>query len=453
MKLLSHKRKTGRIFIGTTEIAGYYRNLAQGLTQLGVDFQYVQLSPNSSGYGTQSKLPFFIRLPYLIAKWRLKISVEPGLYTVHKTKQNWLSLLRFVLYVFEFLLRLLIVLPWAIMNFDIFCFGARSNIIGIKAGYWDVALLKRLGKRIIYVYHGSDGRPPYINGSIVHNLLNTYKNWDEKLSRLSRKTKHAVDKISKLADVIIDNPYSAHFQSKPFINWFSIGAPYYSDKVDHHVNQSQNKDKPLRILHAPTHRIAKGSAIIESCISKLQSEGYRLELIMIHGRPHDEVIDEIQKCDFIIDELYSDALMAGFAAEASFYAKPVIACGYVDDIGLKSLIPTYYCRPEELEFAVRKFIDEPNFRQELGNRAQHFIFTDWSYIKIAERFMRIFNDDIPDSWFIKPELITYLHGFGMPEALLKQCLLQYVNNQGSTALLLDDKPILRDAFLGFSNAG
>lgn len=451
MRSMLNKLAGKRIFLGTTEIAGYYSNLAKGLDELGVNYKYVQLSPNSSGFGTQSKLPFLIKLPYLLAKLRLRISVEPGLYTVHKTKKGILSLSRFLFYFVECLLRIFFVLPWAIFNFDIFCFGARSNIVGIKTGYWDIKLLKLFRKKIIYVYHGSDSRPPYINGSVLHDLLVHDPRWEEKMEKMARKTKEAVRKIDALADVVIANPYSAHFHQKPFINWFSIGAPYCGDSSKAvAVNHFLDNNKPIRILHAPTHRIAKGSAIIEKCIEQLKKEGFLLDLIQLHGRPHHEVIKEINKCDFVIDELYSDALMAGFAVEASYYAKAVIVCGYVDDIDLKQHIPTYYCRPEELRSAVLRFINEPEFRINLGDRAKQFVQNEWSYLKIAERFVKIFAGDVPAEWFVFADQISYFHGFGVSEELVKKSLLSLIQKQGISALQLDDKKILRDAFLRFA---
>ncbi len=447
---LNSKNKKNRVFLGTTEIAGYYRNLAKGFDAIGVNYKYVQLSPNTSGFGSQSKLPFLIKLPYLLAKYRLKISVEPGLYSVHKTKKGFRSLLRYFLYFFEYFFRVTAVLPWAIVNFDIFCFGCRSNIIGIKAGFWDIALLKLLGKRIIYIYHGSDSRPPYINGSILQDLLTNYPDWEKILKKKINATKKAVDQISQLADVVIDNPYSAHFQTKPFINWFNIGMPFVGENHAFSSKTSETANPVLRILHAPTHRIAKGSSLIEACITQLQQEGYALELILVHGRPHQEVMEEIQKCDFVIDELYSDVLMAGFAAEASFYAKPVIVCGYIEDEHTKQMIPTYYCKPEKLKSAVLKFIDEPQFRQALGNRARDFVKNEWSYIYIAEKFKKIFLNQIPNDWYFDPKKISYLHGFGMPEGLLKQTLLNLLNKEGVVALQLNDKPHLIDSFLNFA---
>src|SRR3990170_1211052 len=59
-------------------------------------------------------------------------------------------------------------------------------------------------------------------------------------------------------------------------------------------------------------------------IKKMQLKGHSIELIEIIRKTNAEVLDELSRCDFIIDELYSDAAMAGFATEAAFFGKPAI---------------------------------------------------------------------------------------------------------------------------------
>lgn len=40
------------------------------------------------------------------------------------------------------------------------------------------------------------------------------------------------------------------------------------------------------------------------------------------------VLQELQQCDFVIDELYSDVPLAMLATEAAIFGKPVIVGGY-----------------------------------------------------------------------------------------------------------------------------
>src|SRR4051812_15780830 len=43
---MSRRARPKRVFIGMTEVAGYYSNLERGLLSLGVDARFFDLSPN-----------------------------------------------------------------------------------------------------------------------------------------------------------------------------------------------------------------------------------------------------------------------------------------------------------------------------------------------------------------------------------------------------------------------
>ena len=45
----------------------------------------------------------------------------------------------------------------------------------------------------------------------------------------------------------------------------------------------------------------------------------KIKFIEITGRPNQEVLELISTCDFVIDQLYSDMAMVGFATEAAFF--------------------------------------------------------------------------------------------------------------------------------------
>ena len=59
---------------------------------------------------------------------------------------------------------------------------------------------------------------------------------------------------------------------------------------------------------------------------KHNNEGLPLEYVEIVGQPNDIVLAEIARSAFVIDQLYSDTPMAGFAAEAARLGKPAIVC-------------------------------------------------------------------------------------------------------------------------------
>ena len=206
----------------------------------------------------------------------------------------------------------------------------------------------------------------------------------------------------------------------------------------------------LRILHSPSHTETKGSDIISDTINKLRSKGSSVELVTIINRPNREVIEEIARCDFVVDQLYSDTPMAGFASEAASMGKPVIVCGYLSDKEFLSPFPSYYCHPDDLTEAIQYLVANAEYRVALGCRAKKFFEVNWSTQAVAQRFMRIIRDDIPDDCWCDPCDINYVHGTGLPEALSRKAIASLIEKYGDAALQLDDKPKLKECFLEFA---
>ncbi len=429
-----------RIFLGTIEIAGYYHSLAASFTDREVYCRQITLAPHPFKYAECSDSPCFVQ-------WVRKISAKR-----YKTKGRsfvfWFS--RGLLWGCESVIRIFLILPWATAKFDVFIFAANSKIVDARFGYWDIALLRLFRKRVIFVFHGSDSRPPYISGTVIHSLETNKSLVNIKeLCKKTKKQKEGLRRIEKLAHVVVNNPVYGHFHEMPFVNIMHIGIPFMPAEEDARLTgKSLEKiSNCVRILHAPSHRESKGSDIIQASVERLKEKKYQIDYIEIYNLPHSEVIREIQQCDFIIDQIYSDAPMAGFAAEAAYYGKPAIVCGYLPKNQWVEQIPTYYCHPRKLEASIELLINDGNFKKDLGRKAERFVKEQWSAAAVAERYHRIIEGDIPEKWWFDPKNITYLHGWGLPEAKLKETVSSYIRKHGLSALQLDDKPALRDRLL------
>jgi hypothetical protein len=441
-RFFASKRKSNmRIFLGTVEVAGYYTNLAKGLRALGISCVKVELAPHQFEYGDPDKtLPFVVRWVRELASSRAK-----GAFSPHSLKNILCSIaeqfLRFV------------VLLWAIPSFDVFILAFSSNIVGARLGYWDLRLLKRLGKCVICVGHGSASRPAYLDGAIVNHL--EARELLLKVSERARKQKEVVAQIEQMANVVIDSPACGHFYAKPYVNWFSIGVP--SAEISSSARESPHNPESIRILHSPSDRISKGSDQIQAAISRLQSKGHKLVFVEINNKPHRQVLDEIRNSNFVIDQLYSDTPMASFAAEAASFGIPVVVGGYLEQYAEFSALlkqtPSYYCAPNELEHAVEKMIVDAELRSDLGKRARKFIAEQWSSSTVAKRFLRVIGGDIPADWWCDPKAVSYVHGYGLEEADLKRMIKSLIGRHGLSALQLDDKPPLRNRLLKLAECG
>ena len=62
-------------------------------------------------------------------------------------------------------------------------------------------------------------------------------------------------------------------------------------------------------------------------------------MIMLNwsGQPNSVVLEQLARCDFIIDQLYADFPMPGFATEAAWFGKPAVTAGYALDLWKRTL--------------------------------------------------------------------------------------------------------------------
>jgi len=366
------------------------------------------------------------------------------------------------------LVKLVIALPgeffqslwgvYAMFRYDVFIFGFGKSLLRSNL---DLPILRVLGKTVISnLAHGSEARPPFINGATQTKEgvpASLEKLRSSALRSRKRVAMHVVN-----SSFVIGAPFSTtHFVSSRLINWFALGVPFHGgytceDSYQElltsvHVAES----RPIRILHSPSHPALKGSSIIFEAIKRLKQRGHAIEFILIHGRPFKEVMEEIQRCDFVIDQLYSDTPMAGFATESAWFGKPAVVGGYGLD-RLKGFVPdsmwppSKTCSPDQFEQAIEELIVDVEQRQRLGREAQAFVRDRWSAVEVARRYLWLIEGDIPEEWWLDPNDVIYVEGCGQSVAQSQQTIRDLVAAHGVESLQLSQRPELEAAFLEFA---
>ncbi|GIV33634.1 MAG: hypothetical protein KatS3mg031_1169 [Chitinophagales bacterium] len=428
-----------RIFIGLKEVAGYYYYISQGLRELGYPVTLLYLSQHQFRYGSG----YSNRLLSLLYKLE-RCSLQ-------NTRGRGAGLLRNLAGIVARMYRDFVVRPvifvWALLHHDVFIFGFASTFFF----YVDTFILRLAGKQIIYVFNGSDARPPYIDGSAHKRALRLRKPLQMLFLLLqTMRIKTRVFLIEHLAHRVIIWPGGAQFLTRRAISGITIGVPLCIKPITGHPPPPAG-DK-ITILHAPSNPVEKGTDRIREVISKLKQR-YSIAFVEIRNMPNEQVLQEITKCDFIIDQLYSDTPMAGFATEAAFFGKPAVVGGYyARHLRLihaeEDIAPSLFVHPDELESAIEKMVTDAAFRNELGQRAQHFVRTRWHYTEVARKYAVIIEGEaIPDSWWFDPRRIQYVHGWGCPETAIGIMVSRMVKNFGAWSLFLNDKPQQKAALL------
>ena len=224
-----------------------------------------------------------------------------------------------------------------------------------------------------------------------------------------------------------------------------IGVPFqFNQSLEPVVQRVGN----IRIVHSPSHPKAKGSAEILAVVKRVQLQYPEIQFIELRNRSHSEVLQALQSCDLVIDQLYSDSPLAGLATEAAFFGKPSIVGSYCHSLfkeylDLDTYPPSLVCHPDHLEESLIKLILDVQLRQDLGQKAQAFVFEKWSPEAVAQRFLKLIRNEIPAAWWIEPKNIVYPYGAGLSEERLKRNLELLCSHYGIESLQLKHHLVLQ----------
>ena len=195
------QKKILRVFVGPVEISGIAGALVGGLRALQVDAEAVFGFDHPFNYGDRA------------SSWLVSVWQRIGVARSATTRDN---LIRKILLVAAHKFWGFIVLFKAISRFDAFIFIFGQTITDTAFELW---LLKRLGKKIIFVYVGSDSRPPYMDGSLFPGGVCDYLPSPAILHSKVKRCKRKLRLHERYANYLVNSPATAHFHERPYINW------------------------------------------------------------------------------------------------------------------------------------------------------------------------------------------------------------------------------------------
>jgi hypothetical protein len=406
---------------------------------LGHDCDFLTYSSHRFQYGGETPTPMVLgaalRLLRMRAKYRGRRSLR-------------------ALFLLPVVTMWLAWLVYACVRYDVFLFPYGQSLLPYNI---DLPLLRLLRKRVISnLGHGSEARPPYLSGKGPHRRGSPEDVQEE--IRLSKQIKRQVGFHERWSSLVIGAPLStSYFAQRPFVNWFALGIPIDLSEgcLKHQTDSKFASICVTRILHAPSDRQAKGSDVIGDAIARLRSKGYHIDFVEVVGQPFHAVVEQIRRCDFAIDELYSDVPMASFATECAWHGKPVVVGGYGFDV-LHALVPpdmwppSLTCSPTEIESAIESLIIDHDRRHQLGVAAQRFVQANWHAVVVARRFLQLFDGTVPNDWWCDPGQISYLEGWGQSQCVTRAAVRRIILEGGLSALQVSHRPSLEQAFLKFA---
>jgi hypothetical protein len=304
----------------------------------------------------------------------------------------------------------------------------------------ELPLLRLVGKKIVFVFHGGDCRPPYLDGLDVRATPDV-----DELAALTTARKRRVQYIERHAHVVVAPLTCAQFFEQPVVSFLAIGIPV-ADPEDQVVPRCRRRGV-TRVLHSPSDTVAKGTAMIRATIEALKDRGHAIDYIELTGRPHHEIERALATCDFVVDQVYSDTPMPSLASEAARRRRPTVIGGYAWHETARFttpdlMPPTVHCEPEALAGAIEQLITDPAACDAQGEAAFEFVDRHWRADLVCDRFVRLMTQQPDPSWIADPRDLRYVWGAAMPRPMVAETIAALVDRHGPSALQLDDKPEL-----------
>lgn len=428
---MPRKGRAPRVFLGPVEIAGYYTALGLGLRGIGIAATAVDLTDHPFRYGGDStKAPRLASLAILARRRQASSGFSAGLWRIAA------QVVKVSLFI------------WALMRFDVFVFGFGETFFRLR----DLPILKFCGKRIIMVFHGSDLRPPYMDGPTIGGSSSRSIS---DCAHLAQRLKSRARTVERYCDVVVSHSLYSHFLERPYVRFLAIGLPVQLPPIESETRTGAGSG--IRVLHSPSDPTVKGTLAVREAVRQVTAQGVPIEYVEVSGQPNATVLRELQMADVVIDQLYSDTPMAGFAAEAATVGRPVIV-GSCDWDEIRRAVPAHEagpvqpCDAEHLVEALRILATDATARRDLGDRARSFALDRCDPTQVARRFESIIRDRIPSDWYSDPSDCRHLCGAGVPPERVQSVVRELVARHGRESLQLGDKPVLEAQLVAWATS-
>jgi len=351
-------------------IAGNAQNLARFERKLGLNSWSIALQANPYDYQCDEILSKDkeIRLIRVLKRWVLLFKALAGYDLIHL---NFGST----------------ILPLNSIEQSVFTFSIRAFYFRVFE-YLDLRLLNIFKKGIRVTFQGDDARQ---SDFCKDNFTITPANevgpeyyppgTDEKKRKNIIKYSNYTDKIYALnPDLLHVLPRNAEFLPYAHIDineWKYIG-------LNPGVLQ-----KPV-VMHAPSHRGAKGTKYILDAVDRLKSENIQFKFILVEGLPNAEARKQYEKADLLIDQLLA-GWYGGLAVELMALGKPVICYIREEDLifipdEMRDDLPLINATPDTIYSVLKEWLTvKKGSLNDAGIRSRNFVERWHDPLKIAQK--------------------------------------------------------------------
>lgn len=158
------------------------------------------------------------------------------------------------------------------------------------------------------------------------------------------------------------------------------------------LNASQfelNKKTKIKIVHAPSNPVLKGTPLVKAAIKKLKVEGYTFEYIELQNYSNEEVLSILNESHIVLNQFYAD--MPGvFGIEAMAKKNAVLMSADYENIPVNGKEPWMRTKYWEVYDNLKYLLDNPKKIEVYAQEGYEFIENNYTEEKVREFYINTF---------------------------------------------------------------
>ena len=151
--------------------------------------------------------------------------------------------------------------------------------------------------------------------------------------------------------------------------------------------------RPVRIVHAPNHRMFKGTRFLEAAVAALAKDGVPVELVLVEGVPNDQALAIYRTADIVFDQCLI-GFHGYFALESMALGKPVMC--FIrkpkEYLLAPDECPIINVHASTLREDIRRAVENRAQLAELGRRSRQYVAKHYSLDAFAGRLAGAYVD-------------------------------------------------------------
>jgi glycosyltransferase involved in cell wall biosynthesis len=254
-------------------------------------------------------------------------------------------------------------------DFDVFHFHTTRSLIPARNGMpqmWDLPVLRALGKKIIFSFHGSDVR-----------IASHHRAEDE--WSFYRFADIPCDEEKIRTRLAIIRPYAHAMTVSSVLDQVYVpGATYLPKSIDlaEYPDPGLSSNPRPLVIHATRRRETKGTDTIEQLLRELQGS-LDFDFRILENVSHDELLSQIREADIVVEKLYGGD--AGVISLEAMALGKIAVARIRDEVRRQHpTMPVVDANPRTFKQTMENILGSPDLRAHLAAEGRKYVATNHS---------------------------------------------------------------------------